>query len=211
MPCDWPVDPAATARSLVTVQGDAKLEGAAGLLAAAAWIVDGMHYLHDLDGHLAVDPTASVLGYDTATVDLAHARWATTDAIAALDLCAAVLGRILTEEFPRNDGRELDLSHAARNLTLRRHEGANAWLDDVTRDPYYMTACELRSAGIRRVVRRNVGVAVGAGTVRSAGSNDNYELQVDVDELLAEIRDFATRHVQSFVARTAAGRFGVVG
>jgi hypothetical protein len=207
MPSDWPVDPGETARSLVAGDRNPRREGAAGLLVTAAWIVDGLHYLHDLDGDLGVEPGGLVLGYEAAKIDMAHARWGTADAIAALDLCAAVLGRLLTEEYPRIDGREMDLLDATRHTALRRHAAANEWLEEVMRDPCYTTSWEVRTAGIHQILRRHAVVAVGAGTVGGGSSADALALQIEVEELLGDVRDFATRHVQSFVARAAAGRF----
>jgi hypothetical protein len=51
-----------------------------------------LHYLVDLDAHLISDPpNAEVLGHAWDMVDRSHARWATTVAITALDLCASAL------------------------------------------------------------------------------------------------------------------------
>jgi hypothetical protein len=180
MPCLWPVDPGRTARSLVAADGGARQQGAAGLLTTAAGIVDGLHYLYDLDEQVHGERGAPVLGYDAGTVNLAHARWAATDAVAALDVCAAVLGRLLTDDFPCADGREMDLGDALRHPAVRDHADARAWLAEVVEDPCYLTVWELRTdGGPQRLV---------------------------VDRLLGQARDFATRHVQAFVARAAAGR-----
>jgi hypothetical protein len=60
------------------------------LILWAAWTVEWLHYLDDLDSlhHRGHSPIKSHL---PEIVNVAHVRWATGSAITALDLCAAAL------------------------------------------------------------------------------------------------------------------------
>lgn len=96
----------------------------AGALASwAVWTVDSLCYLDELDGL----PNGSVprAGYDQAVVDVAHARWATSTATTALDLCAASLGRAYVNRTP---SRELDVLSLFKQRAVhgKLPEGARA-------------------------------------------------------------------------------------
>jgi hypothetical protein len=71
----------------------------------AAWAVDALHYLDDLDQAESTYP-APVRGHNADVVDIAHVRWATGTAVTSLDLCAAALGRVYCGW---TDTKELDL------------------------------------------------------------------------------------------------------
>ena len=71
----------------------------------AAWAVEVLHYLDDLDQVQSAYPSP-VRGDNPDIVDIAHVRWATGTAITSLDLCAAALGRVYCGWTERN---ELDL------------------------------------------------------------------------------------------------------
>jgi len=60
----------------------------------AVWAAEGLDYLEKLDaghpGDVPVPPT----GFHPDLVDISHVRWATANAITAIDLCAATMGRL---------------------------------------------------------------------------------------------------------------------
>src|ERR1700759_5504995 len=73
----------------------------------AIWTADGSEYLEKYD---------AVCDFD-GVVDIAHVRWATMNAITAIDLCAATLGRM----FCGHTGlKELDLRAFDRRVNRRR-------------------------------------------------------------------------------------------
>jgi hypothetical protein len=81
------------------------------LVAHAAWSVEALHYLVDLDAHLFSTSPPGLLGHGDQIADIAHARWSAGTAITAIDLCAAALGRLRCGAARRNrheyDLREL--------------------------------------------------------------------------------------------------------
>src|SRR6266481_6554674 len=80
---------------------------AGALLLWAAWCIDCLYYLDDVD--YAYDSShRAVGGHQPQVVDIAHARWATGTCITALDLCAAALGRTFCGH---NGPYELALRH----------------------------------------------------------------------------------------------------
>jgi hypothetical protein len=141
-PYSWSTDPASRVRDFEK-RHDSPASGA--LILWAAWTVESLHYLDDIDQ--AYDASYSPIGgHRPDVVDVAHARWATGSAIAALDLCAASLARA----FCNHQGpRELDLadfdqtiqqSQAVRAQRLARLPSlARGWVESVCRDPQYET------------------------------------------------------------------------
>jgi hypothetical protein len=114
IPRVWNLDPVAAARALVVQESDLDQERAAGFALTAAWTVEALHYLVDLDAHLALaDRLSAVLDYAKHPVELAHARWAAGDAMTAVDLCSAALGRLFAS-YPNKRGHEMDFGHAPR-------------------------------------------------------------------------------------------------
>jgi hypothetical protein len=63
----------------------------------ATWTAAGSEYLQTLD---AAAP------FDDSVLDISHVRWATMNAITAIDLCAATMGRLFCDHTGTN---ELDL------------------------------------------------------------------------------------------------------
>ena len=63
----------------------------------ATWTAAGSKYLQQLDAAGAVDD---------GLIDISHVRWATMNAITAIDLCAATMGRLFCDHTGTN---ELDL------------------------------------------------------------------------------------------------------
>ena len=89
---------------------------AGALFAWAASTMESLHYLDDIDR--VYDTSHTVVGAHHAdVVDVAHARWATSTCITALDLCAAGLGR----SFCAHSGpRERDLACFDSNQPSKR-------------------------------------------------------------------------------------------
>jgi hypothetical protein len=120
---DWPVDPMEAGRRIDERYSD---KNAGGLLVWAAWTVEGMHYLTDVDASLPRPPYAA---HNHEAVDLSHTRWATVDAITAIDLCAALLGRMHcgypsgspldTAPAPTGEGRPPPCSHCSPSCPAR--------------------------------------------------------------------------------------------
>jgi hypothetical protein len=172
--------------------------GASYLVVTAAYTVEGLHYLSELDADL---PAYWSAGHQPsgASVDLAHARWAVGDAITAIDLCAGVLGR-LHRAYPRND-REMDLGQAARDSRLAELPEPSAWLRSVDADSKYRYVPALRHALVHRTVRRPIEMTLGRGARRGLIQLEgDPELEVRVEVLVPLCRDVALQHVSAFVS-----------
>ena len=125
-----------------------------GLLFFAVWAVDSLYYLSDLDQVL--NPAKVIVGTHSAdVVDVAHARWAVTTCITALDLCAAGLARAFSGHAHKREIAlgDLDVTRDAkrkqkRAALLRRTFPAKArqWTDNVLADPGYTQIKTARDA-----------------------------------------------------------------
>jgi hypothetical protein len=107
----------------------------------AAWAVDALHYLADLDADI-FNGSRVLGGHHVDTVEIAHARWAAGTAMTALDLCAATIGAL---HLPRSQRAYdiLDLDQAKRRASLCK--ACTAWLDGVISDPDYSLLKDIRN------------------------------------------------------------------
>lgn len=196
-PYSWPTDPTTAALGF---EARHKNAAAGALFAWAAWSVDCLHYLDDVDLSYNASPTGS-LGHRPDVVDVAHARWATGTCITALDLCAAGLARA----FCGHTGpKELDLgdfdpgigSSAKRRGQLPA--AALSWAGAVFADPDYNTVKGARNWLTHSRLPRHFGMAAG-------GAPQRLSLQLPgpttlpIRQLIELARDLATRHVTAFV------------
>jgi hypothetical protein len=125
-----------------------------GLLFFAVWAVDSLYYLSDLDQVL--DPTKPIVGTHSAdVVDVAHARWAVTTCITAVDLCAAGLGRAFCGHTNKRELAlgDLDVTRDAKRKQKRAAilreslpDQARQWTDKVFADPGYRQVKAVRDA-----------------------------------------------------------------
>ena len=130
------------------------------LLLWAAWAVEGLYYLDDLDG-VQVDYPNDVNGHHADVVDIAHVRWATSSAVTALDLCAAILGRLCCgwSKPIEMDLRGFDPSINLKEATKARAPLAPfaiAWLDAVLADQRYKAVQGARNPLTHAWMNRNL-------------------------------------------------------
>src|SRR5437868_1474120 len=88
----WPLDPAGVSRAFGVRHGAEPH----GTFIWATWAAAGSDYLEKLDARSPIDDL----------IDISHVRWATMNALTAIDLCAAMMGRQFCAYTDRN---ELDL------------------------------------------------------------------------------------------------------
>jgi hypothetical protein len=196
---NWSFDPLEAARGLAGPPGDEPSWRAVDFAGIASWVVDGMHYLHDLDPFNLSDDR--VVGYQVAQRQLAHARWTVGDAITAVDLCAAALGRLFAN-YPKGS-LEMDLRGAEQQLLP--HPVAGPWISEVVSDPDYKRVLEFRKAGVHRIISRHATVSMAHGTVLHEFSPTLHGSRVEVGALPGIARGFATRHVEAFLRRALCG------
>ena len=167
----------------------------AGALASwAVWTVDSLHYLDDLDKSRAASDAKK--RYNSSVVDVAHARWATSTAKTAIDLCAASLGRAYCDHEPT---RELDVGSFFHRESLRDNlpNDAKSWLEDTRADPRFDLVKGARDALVHARIRRHFTVNIG-------GPGKRLDLEIggarhDVREVIEAGRDLATERVVRFV------------
>ena len=166
----------------------------AALLSWAAWAVDSLHYLDDID--LAYDTSPETIGdHDPAVVDVAHARWATTTSITAVDLCAAALGRAFCQH---ENEKELDLEDL-KPLRAQLPSLARRWVEDVCAASQYKTIKEARNWLTHSRVPRHFAVNLGAGGPPQRLQLELPTTTVGVRQLIEDARDFATQHVSALL------------
>ena len=174
---------------------------AADFVGVATFVVEGLHYNVDVQAQIPL--AHGSLGYSNGQVELAHARWAVTDSIAAVDLCAAALGRLLTDRYPRpNTGREMDFADAVERLST--HATAGPWISEVEADDDYELVWAFRQSAVHRLMHRHATVGREVRTSWSAGLEGPKH---EVRALPVLARDVATRHVESFLQAADRGDF----
>ena len=196
-PIRWASDPIAVIQSFETRH---RSPSAGALFAWAASTIESLHYLDDIDQ--AYDASHAVAGaHPPDVVDVAHARWATSTCVTALDLCAAGLGR----SFCKHSGpRELDLASFDVNKLFKRRVAWRAqlpqlalgWVDGVMRDADYMRVKEGRDWLIHSRLNRHFTICPGGPPQRL--KLELQSTQLEVRYVVAVARDVATRHVSAF-------------
>lgn len=195
---EWPVDPMEAAQRL---EERYPRTGASGPMLWAVWTVEGLHYLADVDAALPPPPHA----HNHEAVDLTHARWATVDAVTAIDLCAAALGRMYCD-YPKND-REMDFGNARQNEALLALAAPGEWIRAVCADDQYEQLRVLRDALVHRTASRHIELTIReGGNGGSRTSRVRLRLSPDapdpipVERLVPQCREVAERHVAAFLA-----------
>lgn len=127
---------------------------AGALILFALRAVDSLYYLQDVDRNDDLSK-GTINGHAPDVVDVAHARWATTTCVTALDLCAAGLGRALCGN---TKSRELDLvqlSQAKNPWRCQLPPAAAVWVDAALSDARYKQIVEARNLLIHARVTRH--------------------------------------------------------
>lgn len=170
------------------------------LILWATWTVEGLHYLDELDKLHRQKYSASAT-HPPDIVNIAHARWATSSAITALDLCAAALGR---ECCGWTGGRELDLrdfdpANKNKNVPLRRADLATVaieWVDRVLSDQRYKDVQGARNPFMHSRLIRKLYASDPRHTEFVVAATGNV---LSGQELLCLARDLATERVGEFL------------
>ncbi len=193
--CDWPDNPLQVIAQFEARHGNSE---STALLWFAAWAVDSLYYLADVDRSL--DPSQATIGDHVAdVVDVAHARWATGTCITALDLCAAGLGRA----FCAHTGtRELDIGsfdpeRATQRVARRRAylpAQTRLWIDNVLKDPDYNQIKAARDSLTHKRVPRHL--TCPRQRLRLQVENN----QLDVPTIIDRAKNVASKHVLRLLA-----------
>ena len=162
----------------------------------AAWTVDELHYLTDLEN---LDVSRH-LQHSPDVIDHAHARWATMSAATALDLCGAALARHYG--FQKGD-HELDLNDL-RKKTIP--QVARVWVDGVWTDADYQLVLKARHSLTHKRLPRNLYVG-SANRTELRIRQGHVEIAVTIPDVVRNSTEVATRHVEKFLAEAKAGRF----
>jgi hypothetical protein len=193
----WPTDPIKIVQESETRHQQPQ---AGALLAWAAWTVDGLRYLDDIDRAYETSRSA-VGGHRPDVVDVAHARWATGTCMTALDLCAAALARGLCGHTkPREVDMEDFSASSNRSQSIRSSlpPSALAWVDEVLQDPDYALVKEARDSLTHSRVRRHLSLGGSGPTPRleieSSRRRQPVRLLVETSVRVAE------RHVLALFA-----------
>ena len=177
---------------------------AAALFAWAAWSVDSLHYLADVDHDYDISHSV-VGGHRPDVVDVAHARWATGTCITSLDLCAAGVGRaycgyksaheLALPNFDPSNKRHLKRVEARRAALP---PAARQWIDVVLADPRYAEIKAARDWLVHSRIRRHFTLAAGGPPQRLR--IDLATTRPGVRQVVEDARDLATQSVSRLLA-----------
>lgn len=174
-----------------------------GLLGWAQLAVDGLHWLIDVDDCAFEGDRRNLKGHRDVAVDMAHSRWATVTAKTAVDLCAAELGvRYAGVDFWSDRLPTIEFLNSQHLASLA--EPAREWVSRVLQDPDYRIVKGARDPFAHRFHVRVASLR----TVPAYGHDDRSQFTLqysaggtyDARTLILVSRDFATRHVEDFIA-----------
>lgn len=201
-PYNWPKEPIEVIQEFESRHSH---PDAGALLTWAAMAVECLHYLDDVDRTFDVSQT-TVAGHRPDIVDVAHARWATSTCITALDLCAAWLGRAFcgytgAQELKLANFNNLSIKPSQQKRVQARRDQlpprAQQWLDDVLTDSDYKVVKSARDWLTHSRVKRHF-------VLNAGGPPERLLLELPPNKLpvrqLVEItRDLATRRVSELL------------
>jgi hypothetical protein len=171
--------------------------------------VDSLYYLYDLDAAAQPNGFEDVLGHRWSTVDLSHARGASTTAITAIDLCAAALGRI--HSGIEGDAWDRSVVSALKDAKITAIPGAAEWLEEVAARPLYEIIRDARHLFTHQAHKHHAYMMVseaehplGKRMILPLKIGD-IEALLSVREFIERARDLAHQEVASFLISAAAG------
>ena len=190
------------------------------VLGRAILAVHSLHYLADLDDETFTRGGTSA-GHPEAAVERAHVAWATTDAVTAIDICAAVLGRVRCWAPGSTGGIEHSLSYFDPKGKRKASKVANdraklgpaelAWVDAMLGDDDYLMTLRARHAlvhsnlsSVHWMKKPDSAPAHGARCEFPVGPKENVDgfarELVNCRTVIETARDMATRGVEAFLA-----------
>jgi len=202
-PLTWTTEPLAEIQAFETRHSQS---AASASFMWAVWTIDSLHYLDDIDISYETSPLASG-GHRPDVIDVAHARWATSGCVTAIDLCAAGLGRTFCGNQGDHELDLVDLTPSTGKGVLRKQRRATlpatalAWVDGVQADPQFGTVKGARNWLTHSRLRRHF-------TMQTSGPPQRLKLELStklpVRQVIEDARDCGTRLVTSFI-RLLAG------
>ncbi len=174
----------------------------------AVWTAEGSDYLEKLDA--ASYPGGSVPpgAPNPGLVDISHVRWATANAITAIDLCAATIGRLPFCGPP--GAKELSLRHfdpacppryqaavAARRASLP--QDFLQWVDDTLADQRYIDLHGARNPFTHSWLQRHLYAGVGGHADRTRFEVLGTSLRTNARDMVVTSASLALDRVRAFV------------
>jgi hypothetical protein len=198
-PLKWTTDPIQLVQSFERRHHPPTDAGA--LFVWAAWTVESLHYLDDLDAAYESNPPNA--GHQRDIIDVAHARWATGTSITAVDLCAAGLGQALCQQRKPHELKLADFDpdpYAKIPQQVKRGQRraqlpvpAQGWIISACTDPQYETIKEARNWLTHSRMPRIVSLGPTRLELRLGTT------PIGVRELVETARDYATQHVSGLL------------
>jgi hypothetical protein len=193
----WPLDPA-------TVDQNFKARHGAGTLPNtfiwATWTAAGSDYLEKLD--------ASCPGGDL--VDISHVRWATANAITAIDLCAATIGRLFCgvsgmwelslRDFESTGSSRHQAEVAARRaLVPQNAQDFLRWVDDTLADPRYIELHDARNPFTHAWLQRHLFIGGAGHADRTQFEVLGTGHQMNARDMVVDSASLALDRVRAFI------------
>lgn len=179
---------------------------ACALVTWATWTVDSLYYLADLDARVAAKGITPP--HPSHVVELAHARWAASSAVTAVDLCAAALARQLGigPIATKSGDKEFNLWQLKDAASNGQTTGtAGAWAKSVSADPDLRLLSSIRNPTVHARLPRRL--------YRGGGGSEREHLRVpgvadpiEVGAVVTLARDTAARIVEDFLDQIAQGK-----
>ena len=195
----WPRDPAAVCRAFKTRHGAEPPS----TFIWGTWTAAGTDYLEKLDARL---PAGDGL------IDISHVRWATANAITAIDLCAATMGYLFRGS--QQGGRELSLRDfdpaaarsAKQQAAIARRRGSLPpaflqWVDDTRADQRYIDLHRARNPFTHSWLQRHLfgGTDPPGPADRTQFTVRGTSLRMNARDMVIESASLALDRVRAFI------------
>jgi hypothetical protein len=204
----WPRNPQEVSRDF-----NARHQGATLPVAFdwAVWAAEGSDYLEKLDAGHTAGPVPAGAPHP-GLVDISHVRWATANAITAIDLCAATVGRLfcgvsgtwelsLRDFDPKGSSKPKHQAEVERRRKLVPQDAQDflRWVKDTLADPRYVELHDARNPFTHSWLQRHLFSGAGGHADRTQFEVLRTSHRMNARDMVARSASLALDRVRAFV------------
>jgi hypothetical protein len=174
----------------------------------AVWAAEGSDYLEKLDD--GSGGSVSLGGPNPGLVDISHVRWATGNAITAIDLCAATIGRLfcgvsgmrdvsLRDFEPTGSSRRQTEVAARRGLVPQNAQDFLRWVNATRADQRYIDLHDARNPFTHSWLQRHLFSGAGGHADRTQFEVLSTSHRMNARDMVVTSAALALDRVREFV------------
>jgi hypothetical protein len=201
----WPRNPEKVDQDFNTRHGAGSLPSA---FIWAVWTAEGSDFLQKVDAGYPAGPVPPGAP-NPGLVDISHVRWATGNAITAIDLCAATIGHLFcghrgARELSLRDFEPACSASARHQAAVARRRGSLPqdflkWIDDTLADQRYIDLHSARNPFTHSWLQRHLYSGAGGHAERTQFEVRGTSIRMNARDMVVMSASLALDRVRAFV------------